>query len=258
MNSMYGLNGKKAIITGAAHGIGKAIASRLLDEGCAVGLLDLDDGALAATGDALSAKGEVVIATCDVSSKEDVEKGVAAITAKLGQIDILVNNAGICKVGKLLDCSEAEWKATFGINVDGIFHLVRTVAPDMVERRSGAIVNIASWMGKSGVAAYGAYCASKFAAVSLTQSLACELGEHGVRVNAVGPGLIVDTKMRDESEVKRKAEGLPDALQRAQDIPLRRPGYPEDIANTVAFLASDQAAYITGETISVTGGLWND
>lgn len=255
---MYGLSGKTAIVTGAAHGIGKAIAERLLDEGAAVGLLDLDEAGLAATADALSAKGKVAFAACDVSSKASVTTGVAALTEALGPIDILVNNAGICKVGKVLECDEAEWRATFGINVDGIFHLVRAVAPAMVERRSGAIVNIASWMGKSGVAAYGAYCASKFAAVSLTQSLACELGEHGVRVNAVGPGLIVNTRMRDESEVQRKAEGLPDAFERAQAIPLRRPGYPEDIANTVAFLASDQAGYITGETISVTGGLWND
>jgi len=255
---MYGLNGKNAIVTGAAHGIGKAIVSRLLDENCAVGLLDLDEAGLRETVEAFSARGHVVGIGCDVSSKADVEQGVAALTEALGPIDILVNNAGICKVGKLLDYSEAEWRATFGINVDGIFHLVRAVAPSMVERESGAIVNVASWMGKSGVAAYGAYCASKFAAVSLTQSLACELGEHGVRVNAVGPGLIVDTKMRDESELKRKAEGLPDAFARSQSIPLRRPGYPDDIANAVAFLASDQAAYITGETISVTGGMWND
>jgi NAD(P)-dependent dehydrogenase (short-subunit alcohol dehydrogenase family) len=108
------------------------------------------------------------------------------------------------------------------------------------------------------VASYSAYCASKFAIVGITQSLATELGEHGVRVNAVGPGLIVDTKMRDESEIKRKAEGLPDAYERAQAIPLRRPGFPDDIAKAVAFLSSDEADYITGETISITGGLWND
>ncbi len=255
---MYGLNGKKAIVTGAAHGIGKAIASRLLDEGCEVGIFDLDAEAAAATAAALSAKGKAISAAGDVSSKADVEAGIGALMKALGPIDILVNNAGICKVGKLLEASEAEWHATFGINVDGLFYVTRMVAPEMVARKSGSIVNVASWMGKSGVAAYGAYCASKFAVVSLTQSLACEIGEHGVRVNAVGPGLIVDTKMRDESEVLRKAEGLPSAMERAQSIPLRRPGYPDDIAKAVLFLASDQADYITGETISVTGGLWND
>lgn len=255
---MYQLDGKSAIITGAAHGIGKAIAARLLDEGCAVGLLDVDLAGLKATSKELSAKGEVAFASCDVSSSLSVEKGVSALTDSLGPIDILINNAGICKVGKLLETDVGTWRNTFAVNVDGIFHMVRAVTPSMVERRSGCIVNIASWMGKSGVASYGAYCASKFAAVSLTQSLACELGEFGIRVNAVGPGLVVDTKMRDESEVKRKAEGLPSAFDRAQSIPLRRPGFPDDIANAVAFLSSAQASYITGETISVTGGLWND
>ncbi len=256
---MYGLNGRKAIVTGGAHGIGRAIAARLVAEGCAVGIFDLDRAAAQATADALTAEGgRVVVAAGDVSSREDVAAGIGALKAALGPIDILVNNAGICKVGKLLETSEAEWKATFGINVDGLFHVTRQIAPGMVERRSGTIVNIASWMGKSGVAAYGAYCASKFAVVSLTQSLALEIGEYGIRVNAIAPGLIVETKMRDESEIQRAAEGLPTAKDRAKTIPLRRAGLPSDIAKTVAFLASDEADYITGETISVTGGIWND
>lgn len=255
---MYGLNGKKAIITGGAHGIGKAIAARLLDEGCDVGILDVDAAAAEAAAAALGGKGRIVSAAGDVSSKADVERSVGALMDALGPVDILVNNAGICRVGKLLETSEEDWNATFGINVNGMFHVTRKVAPQMVERRSGAIVNLASWMGKSGVAAYGAYCASKFAVVALTQSLATEIGAFGVRVNAVGPGLVVDTKMRDESEVLRKAEGLPSAQERAQSIPLRRPGFPDDIAKAVVFLVSDEASYITGETISVTGGLWND
>lgn len=255
---MYGLKGKKAIVTGGAHGIGKSIASRLLAEGCDVGIFDLDDTAADATAQELGTQGKIVCASGDVSDKAAVEAGIGALMAALGPVDILVNNAGICRVGKLLEMSDADWKATFGINVDGLLHVTRKVAPQMVERRAGAIVNIASWMGKSGAAAFGAYCASKFAVVAMTQSLACEIGEFGVRVNAVGPGLIVDTKMRDESEAQRKAEGLPSAHDRAQGIPLRRPGYPDDIARAVLFLASDEASYITGETISVTGGLWND
>ncbi|HEV7258586.1 MAG TPA: SDR family NAD(P)-dependent oxidoreductase [Bosea sp. (in: a-proteobacteria)] len=256
---MYGLQGRKAIVTGAAHGIGRAIAARLLAEGCDVGIFDLDLAAANAAAEALGKDGgKVVVASGDVSSRADVEAGIGALKDALGPIDILVNNAGICKVGKLLETSEAEWKATFGINVDGLFHVTRQIAPGMVERRSGTIVNIASWMGKSGVAAYGAYCASKFAVVSLTQSLALEIGEYGIRVNAVAPGLIVETKMRDESEIQRAAEGLPTAKDRAKQIPLRRAGLPSDIAKTVAFLASDEADYITGETISVTGGIWND
>jgi NAD(P)-dependent dehydrogenase (short-subunit alcohol dehydrogenase family) len=128
----------------------------------------------------------------------------------------------------------------------------------MVARRRGAVINLASWMGKSGVESYGAYCASIFAIVALTQALAREVGEFGVRVNAVGPGLIVETRMREESEVLRAAEGLPPAADRAKSIPLRRAGLPVDIARAVAFLASEEASYITGETMSVTGGSWND
>lgn len=256
---MYGLQGRKAIVTGAAHGIGKAIAARLASEGCDVGIIDLDPAAAESTAAGLRGSGgTIAVAGADVSRGEQVAAAVAALREKLGPIDILVNNAGILKVGKLLETSEADWRLHFSVNVDGMFHMIRAVAPDMIARRKGSIVNIASWMGKSGVASYSAYCASKFAIIGATQSLATEIGEHGVRVNAVGPGLIVDTKMRDESEIKRKAEGLPDAYERAQAIPLRRPGFPDDIAKTVAFLASDEADYITGETISITGGLWND
>lgn len=256
---MYGLEGKKAIVTGGAHGIGKAIAARLLAEGCDVGILDLD---LEAAQDAAKAIGtgsaRTAVAAADVASRAEVESAVAAIVAALGEIDILVNNAGICRIGKILEASEEDWRATFGVNVDGLFYVTRAVAPSMVARRSGSIVNLASWMGKSGVGSYGAYCASKFAVVSLTQSLAVELGEHGVRVNAVAPGLIVDTKMREDSEPYRRSQGLPSADERAKSIPMRRPGYPADIAKAVAFLASSEADYITGETVSVTGGLWND
>jgi NAD(P)-dependent dehydrogenase (short-subunit alcohol dehydrogenase family) len=256
---MYGLQGRKAIVTGAAHGIGKAIAARLAGEGCDVGIIDLDPAAAEATAATLRGNGgTIAVAGADISSGEQVAAAVATLREKLGPIDILVNNAGILKVGKLLDTSEADWRLHFAVNVDGMFLMIRAVAPDMIAKRKGSIVNIASWMGKSGVASYSAYCASKFAIIGATQSLATEIGEHGVRVNAVGPGLIVDTKMRDESEIKRKAEGLPDAYERAQAIPLRRPGFPDDIAKTVAFLASDEADYITGETISITGGLWND
>ncbi|WP_439496178.1 SDR family NAD(P)-dependent oxidoreductase [Bosea sp. (in: a-proteobacteria)] len=256
---MYGLEGRKAIVTGAAHGIGKAIAARLVTEGCDVGIFDVDLAAARKTADAIGAPGrKVAVAAGDVSSKADVEAGIGALMAELGPIDILVNNAGICRIGKMMEMSEADWKATFGINVDGLYHVSRLVVPQMIERGSGSVVNLASWMGKSGVAAYGAYCASKFAVVALTQALAAEIGEHGVRVNAVAPGLIVDTKMRDESELDRVAQGLPTAQDRAKTIPMRRAGLPEDIAKAVVFLASSQADYITGETVNVTGGLWND
>lgn len=256
---MYGLEGRKAIVTGAAHGIGRAIAQRLIAEGCDVGIFDRDAEAAQATARAIAKAGrKIAVATGDVSAKADVEKGIGLLTGELGPIDILVNNAGVCPIGKLLEMPERDWNAVFNVNVNGLFHVSRAVVPGMIARRRGAVVNIASWMGKSGVANYGAYCASKFAIVALTQALAGEVGEHGIRVNAVAPGLIVETRMRDESELDRRARGLPTAAERANTIPLRRAGFPNDIAKAVAFLASDEADYITGETVSVTGGLWND
>ena len=256
---MYGLEGRKAIVTGGAQGIGRAIAERLLAEGCDVGIFDRDAVAARATADAIrNGTRRIAVASGDVSVKADVEKGMASLKAELGPIDILVNNAGICPIGKLLEMPEEQWNATFGVNVNGLFHVSRAVVPGMIARRRGVVVNLASWMGKSGVASYGAYCASKFAIIALTQTLSSEIGEYGVRVNAVAPGLIVETKMREESEMHRRALGLSTADDRAKTIPLRRAGLPQAIANAVAFLASDQADYITGETISVTGGSWND
>jgi NAD(P)-dependent dehydrogenase (short-subunit alcohol dehydrogenase family) len=256
---MYGLEGRNAIVTGAAHGIGRAIATRFASEGCHVGILDHDAAAAQAIGAAIAGNGGAIrIAVGNVASKPEAEAGIALLTAELGTVDILVNNAGILRSGKLLEMSDADWSETFRVNVDGLFHVTRAVVPGMVARRSGAVVNMTSWMGKSGVAHHGAYCASKFAIVALTQALATEIGEYGVRVNAVAPGLIVGTKMREKAELDRRAKGLELAESRAKSIPLRRTGLPEDIANAVAFLCSDQAAYVTGETVSVTGGLWND
>ena len=256
---MYGLKGRKAIVTGAAQGIGRAIAERLVAEGCDVGIFDRDSETAKRTAEELARPGRKIISVSgDVSVQEDVEKGIGTLLTELGPVDILVNNAGICPIGKLLEMPERDWHAAFGVNVDGMFYVSRVVIPAMVARRRGAVVNLASWMGKSGVANYGAYCATKFAIVALTQALAGEVGEHGIRVNAVAPGLIVETRMRDESEKDRRAKGLPLAEDRAKTIPLRRAGLPADIARTVAFLVSDEADYITGETVNVTGGLWND
>jgi NAD(P)-dependent dehydrogenase (short-subunit alcohol dehydrogenase family) len=256
---MYGLQGRKAIVTGAAHGIGRAVAARLAAEGCDIGMFDRDRTAAEASAAAIRQTGrKVAVAVGDVSSREEVGEGIGALMRELGPIDVLVNNAGICRIGRLLDMKEEDWTSTFGVNVDGLFHVSRVVVPQMVAHRSGSVINMASWMGKSAVASYGAYCASKFAVVALTQAMSAEVGEFGVRVNAVAPGLIVNTRMRDESEIDRQRQGLATAADRAKSIPLRRPGVPDDIANAVAFLASEQAGYITGETIGVTGGLWND
>ena len=255
---MTAMIGKKAIITGAAHGIGRAIALTLAERGCEIGMLEIDSGAAQKTIKEIEHFGrKAYVEVCDVTQASQVKKASEKILTAMGHCDILVNNAGICRMGELLDMDEADWRALFAVNVDGVFHVTRAVVPHMVERGQGAVVNLSSWMGKSGHPGYGAYCATKFAIIGLTQSLALELGPKGVRANAVAPGLIINTVMRDEAENYMKERGMPVAADRAKSIPLRRSGTPQDIANTVAFLASDEASYMTGEVVNVTGGLWN-
>lgn len=256
---MYDLEGKRAIITGAGNGIGRSIAKRLAEEGCSIGIFEIDAAAADETTRKIRSQGSPCYSTLgDVSDPSSVKEGMPKLIDALGGVDILVNNAGICRIGKILDMTDQDWSQTFGINVDGVYHVSRAVVPHMVRQKSGAVINISSWMGKSGVHSYGAYCASKFAIIALTQALACEVGEDGVRVNAVAPGLILETRMREESEKDRAAQGLTPAADRVKSIPARRAGLPEDIAKAVAFLASTEAAYITGETVNVTGGSWND
>ena len=255
---MTAMNGKKAIITGAAHGIGRAIALTLAERGFEIGMLEIDGDAAQKTIKEIEHFGrKVYVEVCDVTQGSQVKKASEKILTAMGHCDILVNNAGICRMGELLDMDEADWRALFAVNVDGVFHVTRAIVPSMVERGQGAVVNLSSWMGKSGHPGYGAYCATKFAIIGLTQSLALELGPKGVRVNAVAPGLIINTVMRDEAENYMKERGMPVAADRAKNIPLRRSGTPQDIANAVAFLASDDASYMTGEVVNVTGGLWN-
>lgn len=256
---MYGLHGKRAIITGAGNGIGRSIATRLAKEGCSIGIFEIDAAAADETTQQIRSQGSICCSILgDVSDQASVKDGMPKLITALGGVDILVNNAGVCRIGKILDMSDQDWDQTFGINVDGVYHVSRAVVPHMLRQKSGAVINISSWMGKSGVHSYGAYCASKFAIIALTQALACEVGEDGVRVNAVAPGLILETRMREESEKDRAAQGLTLAADRVKTIPARRAGVPEDIAKAVAFLASTEAAYITGETVNVTGGSWND
>ena len=255
---MQDMVGRKIVITGAAHGIGRAIALTLAQRGCDLGLLELDVTAAQQLATEISAMGRnVTVEACDITKPDQVKRAGERILTQLGGCDGLVNNAGICRMGTLLSMDEADWRDLFSVNVYGSFHVARAIVPHMVERGHGAVVNLSSWMGKSGHPGYGAYCATKFAIVALTQTLALELGPHGIRVNAVAPGLIVNTVMRDEAEDYMKERGLPMADDRAKSIPLRRAGVPQDIAHCVAFLLSDQASYMTGEVVNVTGGLWN-
>jgi NAD(P)-dependent dehydrogenase (short-subunit alcohol dehydrogenase family) len=254
---MYGLQGRVVIITGAGGGIGRATALRMAEEGCSIGIFDKNEGGARETAALARAQGvQAAVAIGSVDQRQDVDHGVAALTAELGEVGILVNNAGILRTAPFLETSVATWRDTMAVNLDGTFHFCQAVLPGMVARRRGAIVNMSSWTGKKGVPNHAAYSASKFAVIGLTQSIAGEMAPHGIRVNAVCPGIIVETQMRVEAEELNKRQGLPDVEMRAQSIPLRRPGLPADIAKVVAFLASDEADYMTGQAVNITGGLW--
>lgn len=254
---MDDLKDKVALVTGAGAGIGRAIALRLAMSGANVGLFDTNAASASATAEVITALGQrAVVSAGDVSSRAEVIRGVKAIVGELGSVDILVNNAGILRAQAFLDVTEDDWRRMFAINLDGVFHFSQTVLPAMIARRSGSIVNVSSWTGKKGVPNHAAYGATKASIINLTQSLAGEFGSSGIRINAVCPGIIVDTEMRAEAEAMNRELGLPDVATRVQAIPLRRAGTPGEIAELVAFLASDRAAYMTGQAINVTGGHW--
>lgn len=254
---MYGLEGRVAVVTGAGNGIGRAIALRLAQEGCRVGLYDVDAAGMAGTAELVRAAGSAAaVAEGSVARREDVDRGMAALADALGPVDVLVNNAGILRTAPFLELTGPMWRDTLAINLDGAFHCCQAVLPGMLDRGRGAIVNIASFAGKKGLANHAAYSASKFGLIGMTQCLATEVAARGVRVNAVCPGMIIETGMRDEAEAQARAQGRPPVDVRAQAVPMGRTGQPHEVARVVAFLVSDEAGYMTGQAVNVTGGLW--
>jgi NAD(P)-dependent dehydrogenase (short-subunit alcohol dehydrogenase family) len=251
---MYALNERVGLVTGGGAGIGREIARRFAREGMAVAVLDRDGAA--AEGIAAEIGGLAV--TADVTSEEEVSRAVETVLARFSRIDVLVNNAGIAWMGPALEMPLEALQSMLRVNVEGVFIVSRAVLPHMIARRSGSIVNLASWAGKTGNAFFAGYSASKFAVIGLTQSLAREMAPHGIRVNAICPGIVVDTAMRTAIEAQQRQYGLPETAEREKSIPIGRVSVPEDVARVAAFLASDESSYMTGESINLSGGLLMD
>ena len=254
---MYKLDGRTAFITGGATGIGRSIAVRLAAEGCDIAIADINERDAATTAEMVRKAGRKCSTyTVDVTSYDEAAAAVQRCLAESGKIDILINNAGIISIGRVEELSTEEWRRVFAVNLDGVFNFCKAVVPHMRKQKRGRIINTASWFGKSGKPSYSAYCASKFAVIGLTQSLAQEVAAEGITVNAICPGTIVETGMRDEADRRSITAGLKTAKEREDQIPMGRVGLPDDVARVVAFLASDESAYMTGQAINVTGGLW--
>jgi len=252
---MSKLANRTAIITGASRGIGAAIAKKLAAEGAKVVLTARTAEACAATEAACKELGaETMVMAVDVSQTAAVDECVKAVLEKFGRVDILVNNAGITKDGLLMRMSDDDWDAVLGTNLKGTFAFIRALSRPMMKNKAenglpagGSIINITSVVGITGNAGQANYTASKGGVIALTKTVAKELGSRQIRCNAIAPGFIV-SQMTDQlsDEIKAKC---------AESIPLKRFGTGEDIANAVAFLASDEAAYITGQVLSVNGGM---
>ena len=243
------LEGKIALITGAARGIGKAIALKYASEGANIAFTDLviDENALN-TKKELEAFGVKVIAIAsNAASFDESHTVVEQVVKEFGKLDILVNNAGITKDGLMMRMSEQQWDAVINVNLKSAFNFVHAVTPVMMRQKSGCIINMSSVVGVSGNAGQANYSASKAGMIGLAKSIAQELGSRGVRANAVAPGFII-TEMTGK---------LPEDVKKqwAEQIPLKRGGTPEDVANVCTFLASDLASYVTGQVISVCGGM---
>jgi meso-butanediol dehydrogenase / (S,S)-butanediol dehydrogenase / diacetyl reductase len=251
---MYALNGRVGLVTGAGGGIGREIARRLARDGMAVAVLDRDGAAAEA---AAAETGGLAVAA-DVTSPEEVGRAVDTVLARFKHVDVVVNNAGIAWMGPALEMPIEALQAMLRVNVEGVFIVSRAVLPHMIARRSGSVINLASWAGKSGNAFFAGYSASKFAVIGLTQALAREMAPHGIRVNAICPGIVVDTAMRTAIEAQQRQYGLPETTEREKTIPLGRVSVPDDVARIAAFLASDEASYMTGEAINLSGGLLMD
>jgi len=245
---MLKLEGRVALVTGASRGIGRAIALRLAAQGATVIAGARGTNAQATVDEIIAAGGRAMAQPLDITDSSSVEAMVAATLAAYQRIDILVNNAGIAKDQLMLRMKRDDWDAVINTNLTGAYTCVQAVLKTMVKQRAGRIINITSVVGQAGNAGQVNYAASKAGLIGFTKALALEVASRGITVNAIAPGLI-ETDM-----TKGIAEGAHDEW--AAKIPLKRLGTPDDIAAAVAFLASDEASYITGQVLAVNGGMY--
>lgn len=248
---------KVALVTGAAGGIGTAIARTLSARGAAVALVDQDRaGLVALAGELSGAGGRAIALAADVSVRTEVDSAVDRAERALGPIDFLVNAAGVLRPGPVSKLSDEDWQTTFDVNVTGVFHVCRAVATRMMSRGSGAIVTVASNAARTARTEMAAYAASKAAASAFTKCLGLELAEHGIRCNVVAPGSTDTSMLRtlwtDAGAERASIEGVPEAFR--VGIPLGRLAQPVDVADAVLFLLSDQARHITMHDLIVDGG----
>jgi len=251
--------GRTVLVTGGTRGIGRGIVQVFATAGAQVAVngtkIDLCKEA-AEEADSLGGKGLAVPG--DISKYESVRDIFKEVYDAFGELDILVNNAGVVYIADCTDTTEKQWDRTFDVNCRGVFLCSREASRHMIKRGSGKIVNLSSMLGKTGIAHYSHYCASKFAVVGFTQALARELAPHGINVNAVCPGIVDTDMMKEELAVLEKImEKSEEDLRKEflNIIPMGRYETVNDVANLIMFLASEEAAYITGQSINVTGGI---
>ena len=242
------LKDKVALVTGGARGIGRAIAMTFAKEGADIVVADVNLEVAQKTASEIENLGRRALALeMDVTNYEKVEEGVNKILDKFGKVDILVNNAGITKDNLLLRMSQAEWDAVINVNLKGTFNCIKAVSRPMVKQRSGKIISIASIIGLMGNWGQANYAASKAGIIALTKTVAKELASRNINANSVAPGFIqTDMTAKLSDDVKAKM---------METIPMAKLGMPEDVANVCLFLASEESSYITGQTITVDGGM---
>ncbi len=254
------LQGKAALVTGAAQGIGEAVSSRLAQDGAAVAVIDINAGKAEEVAAALRATGaQALAAAIDVTNRESVAEGIDRIARELGAPLILVNNAGVYRSTPLKDASSTAWDLSMDVMLKGAVIMAQEATPRMVRAGWGRIINLGSMMSS---VAYGedlAYCTAKSGVLGLTRSLAAELAKHNICVNAICPGSILTSMLEQVGEAVERRDGLePESWlqKRTNEIPLGRLGTPEDIANAISFFCSEDSSYITGQSLHVNGGIY--